>query len=369
MPQSNAIKFPTATSTWGEEELDAINGVLKSGRMTMGEKTEEFEEAYARYIGTKYCVAVNSGSSANLLMVAAYTLLCGAGTVIVPSIAWATSYAPFQQYGWKLKFVDVDRNTLNYDIAALKNAYSAEDVILAVNLLGNPNDFDRFPNRWLGSSFILEDNCESMGASYRGDMCGSIGLMGSHSTYFAHHMCTMEGGMITTDDQFLYEMLISLRSHGWTRHFKEGNLHGVKPEKFSFIYPGYNVRPTDLQCAIGLAQLKKLPDFVATRHKNQINFREYAKKRGWGCQVEPEGGYSSSFGCALFTPDVENVKKEFDANGIDYRPIMTGDFTKSPSIKYYDHQVYGDLPNTKWVEENGIFVGNHHTPIDWSILD
>lgn len=366
MPQSPVkVKFPTATSTWGPEEIEAINQVIASGRMTMGEKTEEFEEAYARYIGTKYCVAVNSGSSANLLMVAAYTLMYGSGKVIVPSIAWATSYSPFQQYGWKLKFVDVDRNTLNYDIDALNAAYDRGDTILAVNLLGNPNSFGGFPD----DADVLEDNCESMGSSYEGAMCGSIGMMGTHSTYFAHHMCTMEGGMITTDDKFLYEMLVSLRSHGWTRHFKEGNLHGVKPEKFSFIYPGYNVRPTDMQCAIGLAQLKKLSDFVSTRHQNQINFREYAKKRGWGFQIEPEGGYSSSFGCALFTPDVENVKKEFEAKGIDYRPIMTGDFTKSPSIMYYYHNVCGDLPNTKWVVENGIFVGNHHTPIDWSILD
>ncbi len=368
--QSNVkVKFPTATSTWGPEEREAIEEVLASGRMTMGEKTEEFEEAYARYIGTKYCVAVNSGSSANLLMVAAYTLMYGSGTVIVPSIAWATSYSPFQQYGWKLKFADISTLTLNYDIHSLCDSIQPGDLILAVNLLGNPNDFDSFPNLWLGKSFILEDNCESMGASYKGKMCGSLGIMGTHSTYFAHHMCTMEGGMITTDSQFLYEMLISLRSHGWTRHFKEGNLHGVKPEKFSFIYPGYNVRPTDLQCAIGLAQLKKLPGFVSTRHENQANFREYAKKRGWGYQVEPEGGYSSSFGCALFSDDVENIKKYFDSKGIDYRPIMTGDFTKSPSIKYYDHRVYGDLPNTKWVEKHGIFVGNHHTPIDWSILD
>ena len=106
-----------------------------------------------------------------------------------------------------------------------------------------------------------------------------------------------------------------------------------------------------------------------TRHQNQNNFREYAKKRGWGYQIEPVGGYSSSFGCALFSEDVESIKKDFEAKGIDYRPIMTGDFTKSPSIKYYDHLVCGNLPNTKWVEEHGIFVGNHHTPIDWSILD
>lgn len=367
MPLPVKVKFPTATPTWGAEELEAINQVLASGRMTMGEKTEEFEEAYARYIGTKYCVAVNSGSSANLLMVAAHTLADddSPSSVIVPSIAWSTSYAPLQQYGFHLKFVDIDQNTLNYDIGALNAAYDHDDIILAVNLLGNPNEFDKFPEH----SVVLEDNCESMGASYRGKMCGSIGIMGSHSTYFAHHICTMEGGMVTTDDPYLYEMLISLRSHGWTRHFKEGNLHGVKPEKFSFLYPGYNVRPTDLQSAIGLAQLKKLPDFVSQRHRNHLSFIEYAEKRGWGYQIEPEGGYTSSFGCALFSDEVESIKRKFDANGIDYRPIMTGDFTKSPSIKYYDHTVYGGLPNTKWVEKNGVFVGNHHTPIDWSILD
>lgn len=361
---ANPIKFPTATSTWGEEERDAIIRVLDSGRMTMGEKTEEFEEAYAKYIGTRYCVAVNSGSSANLLMVAAYTLIHGPWEVIVPAIAWSTSYSPFQQYGWKLKFVDIDRDTLNYDIGALNAAYEEGDIILAVNLLGNPNDFDGFP-----TTRILEDNCESMGASYFGEMCGKFGIMASHSTFFSHHMSTMEGGMITTDDPFLYEVLVSIRSHGWTRHFDEINLHGVKPEKFTFIYPGYNVRPTEMQCAIGIEQLKKLPEFVRCRHENQETFREYAVSKGWGFQSEPDGGYSSSFGCAFFSPEIRKIAAGFDARGIDYRPIMSGNFTKSPAIKFYRHEVYGSLPNTRWVEDNGLFVGNHHFPVDWSVLE
>jgi len=360
---ANPVKFPTATSTWGEEERDAIIRVLDSGRMTMGEKTEEFEEAYAKYVGTRYCVAVNSGSSANLLMVAAYTLIHGPGTVIVPAIAWATSYSPFQQYGWKLKFVDIDRSTLNYDIGALNAVYETGDVILAVNLLGNPNDFDGFP-----SDDILEDNCEAMGAVYMGQDCGSFGLMASHSTFFSHHMCTMEGGMVTTDDPFLYEVLVSIRSHGWTRHFKEGNVHGVKPEKFTFIYPGYNVRPTEIQCAIGIEQLKKLPAFVEQRHKNYESFKEYAAAQGWGFQLEVDGGYSSAFGCALFSDKIEAIKCYFDLEGIDYRPIMTGNFTKSPSIRHYHYETYGSLPNANWVEKNGIFVGNHHFPVDWSVL-
>ena len=358
------MSFPTAISTWGDEEISVIHRVVQSGNITMGAKTSEFEKRYADYIGTRYCVAVNSGSSANLLMVAAWTLRYGKGTVVVPSIGWATSYSPFQQYGWKLKFVDIDVKTLNYNIDKLWAASVGADLILAINLLGNPNQFSRFPD-----VPYLEDNCESMGAGFDGLKCGSFGVMSSHSTYFAHHMCTMEGGMITTDDEYFYHMLLSLRSHGWTRHLPEDNLLNAKVDKFSFIYPGYNVRPTDMQCAIGIEQLRKLPGFVKQRHENQERFRDYCVKRNWGCQVEPIGGYSSSFGCALFTPDVEDVKKDFERKGIDFRPIMSGNFTKSPSIKYYDYEIHDRLSSTDWVEKHGIFVGNHHTKVDWSILD
>ena len=358
------LNYPTATSTWGEEEKDAINEVVKSGRFTMGEKTQEFEQKYADYIGTKYCIAVNSGSSANLLMVAAYTIRYGSGTVIVPSIGWSTSYSPFQQYGWKLKFVDIDRQTLNYDTKKLTQAFTGTELIFGINLLGNPNDFNDFP-----TSEVLEDNCESMGATYFGEKTGSFGVMGSHSTYFAHHMCTMEGGMVTTSDEYFYHMLLSLRSHGWTRHLPKDNLLGAKPDKFRFIYPGYNVRPTEMQSAIGLSQLKKLPVFVKHRQNNQSDFVQYCKKRGWGYQISPFGGRSSSFGCALFSKDVEEIKHDFDKKGVEYRPIMSGDFTKSPSIKYYDFEIHGTLENTEIVDNTGIFVGNHHYPVDWSFLD
>lgn len=358
------LKHPTATSTWGDEEKLAIDEVVKSGQFSMGEKTEQFEKQFAEYIGSKYCVAVNSGSSANLLMVAAYTLRYGPGTVIVPSIGWSTSYSPFQQYGWKLKFVDISKDTLNYHLSDLKKAYSGAELILAINLLGNPNEFSEFPD-----AEVLEDNCESMGATYFGKKTGTFGVMSSHSTYFAHHICTMEGGMITTDDEYFYHMLLSLRSHGWTRHLPKNNLLGAKVDKFNFIYPGYNVRPTEIQSAIGIAQLKKLPEFVSYRRQNQINFRYYCKAKHWGYQIEPFGGRSSSFGCALFSKDIEEIKQDFDRKGIEYRPIMSGNFTKSPSIKYYNYEVFGSLDNTDYVESLGIFIGNHHYFVDWKILD
>ena len=211
LPVKKRFPHPLAESTWGPEEIYAINEVVRSGRFTMGEKVLDFEREYASYCGTKFCVAVNSGSSANLLMVAAYTMRYGAGVVAVPAISWATSYSPFQQYGWKLRFVDIDRETLNYDLPALwkANENSDLDLILGVNILGNPNDYSGFPRRVR----VLEDNCEAMGAEYQNRRTGALGIMSSHSTYFAHHICTMEGGMVTTDDEYFSQMLVCLRSH------------------------------------------------------------------------------------------------------------------------------------------------------------
>src|SRR5512139_3899724 len=164
---------PLSSNTWGKEELSAIQAVMDSGQYTMGPRVEEFERAYAAYCGTEYCVAVNSGSSANLLMVAAHTLRHGKGKVIVPAVGWSTSYSPFQQYGWQLIFVDIDRDTLNYDLEQLHKATErySPDAILAINLLGNPNAFYEFPE----GVPVLEDNCESMGAKYFGRMTGSFG--------------------------------------------------------------------------------------------------------------------------------------------------------------------------------------------------
>ena len=338
--------------------------VVKSGNFTMGEKVSQFEREYAGYVNSKYCVAVNSGSSANLLMAASLSLRQGVGEVIVPAIAWATSYSPFVQTGWKLKFVDVDKETLNYDIAKLKEAHTGNELILAVNLLGNPNDFSEFP-----SMEILEDNCESMGAEYAGMRTGNFGRMASHSTFFSHHMCTMEGGMITTDDEFYYEMLLCLRSHGWTRHLPKKNVHGIEPKQFEFIYPGYNVRPTEIQCAIGLKQLEKLPTFVDQRRKNAERWLEVCEKRNWKTQKTPQYGNSSWFGFSILSDDIESVKKEFDEKGIEYRPIMTGNFTRSKAIDHFEYSVHGTLSNADYVTDHGIFIGNHHYEIDWGFLN
>jgi CDP-6-deoxy-D-xylo-4-hexulose-3-dehydrase len=365
--------IPLAINSWGEEEKSALLKVVESGNYTMGAKVSEFEKMYAGYVGTKYCVACNSGSSANLLMVAAMSLRQGVGTVIAPAVSWSTSYSPFQQYGWKIKFVDIDRQTLNYDLDQLNKAYTGQELVLAVNLLGNPNDFMRFP-----TMDVLEDNCESMGAEYEalgrdGDRIfkanlktGSFGIMSSHSTFFSHHIQTMEGGMVTTDDETFYEMLLCLRSHGWTRHLPKDNVLKAKVSSYEFIYPGYNVRPLEVQAAVGVEQLKKLPKFIEQRRENAERFKQKAKEKGW--TVQKEIGKSSWFAFSILADDIEEVKKELDSKGIEHRPVVAGNFVKSDSIKYYDHEVFESLPNADYVHSNGLYIGNNHQPIDWSSL-
>jgi CDP-6-deoxy-D-xylo-4-hexulose-3-dehydrase len=340
--------IPLSTDTWGPEERKAIEKVMDSGRYTMGREVESFEKEYADYCGSKYCVAVNSGSSANLLMVAAWTLRHGKGTVIVPAVGWSTSYSPFQQYGWRLIFTDIDLLTLNYPPTLLKRAveFYNPELILAINLLGNPNQYDEFP-----AVPVLEDNCEAMGASYKGKRTGTFGVMSSHSTYFSHHICTMEGGMVTTDDEYFYHMLLALRSHGWTRHLPERNRLDAKVDKFHFILPGYNVRPTEIQCAIGREQLKKLPAFVAQRRENASRFPYRTQK---------EVGESSWFGFAVFGDDVAKVVDRYES-----RPIVTGNFLRQPVIKHYDHEVFGVLPNADYVTDSGAMIGNSHERISW----
>ena len=283
------INYKLASSTWDDKELQAIQSVIDKDMFTMGESVKQFEEDFSKFLNTKYCVMTSSGSTANLLATAAlfYTKtpkLKRGDEVIVPAVSWSTTYFPLHQYGLKLKFVDIDLETLNYDLEALASAISDKTkMIMIVNLLGNPNDFDRINEMIKEKDIILiEDNCESMGAEYKGNQAGTFGIMGTFSTFFSHHIATMEGGFVTTDDEELYHILLSLRAHGWTRNLPKENQVSNKSdnwfeESFRFVLPGYNVRPLEMSGAIGVEQLKKLPSFIDNRRKNAEKFVELFK--------------------------------------------------------------------------------------------
>jgi len=377
-----SFKFPLATASWGQEEQDAMQRVIASGMFTMGANVQAFERDFAKYVDSKFCVMVNSGSSSNLLMVAAlfYTQnaklkLKRGDEVIVPAVSWSTTYYPLYQYGLKIKFVDIDLNTLNYDLEQLEQAVTDKTrMIMAVNLLGNPNDFDRI-NKIIGGRDIvlMEDNCESMGARFNGKHAGTFGVMGSYSSFFSHHISTMEGGLIVTDDEELYQILLSLRAHGWTRNLPKNNLVcGEKSddpfeESFRFVLPGYNVRPLEIEGALGVEQVKRLPHMVEERRKNG-KLLQAAMANHPDIIIQQEIGESSWFGFSLvIRPGSKLTRKELVVKlnelGFECRPIVAGNFAKNEVVKYFDSEVHGTLKNADHIDQNGLFVGNHHYPI------
>ena len=371
-------RFPLATVTWGAEEQAALQRVIASGMYTMGANVQAFERDFARYVGSRHCVMVNSGSSAVLLMVAAlfYTRnprlkLKRGDEVIVPAVSWSTTYFPLYQYGLRIKFVDIDLHTLNYDLDQLAQAVGDRTrAILAVNLLGNPNDFGQIAGI-IGDRDIvlLEDNCEAMGARHAGRHAGTFGAMGAFSTFFSHHISTMEGGLIVTDDEELHQILLSLRAHGWTRNLPKHNLVcGDKSddpfeESFRFVLPGYNVRPLELEGAVGVEQVRRLPLMIEERRRNAALFRVTMADHP-DLLIQQEIGESSWFGFSLVirpdsTLDRKSLVAKLGEAGFECRPIVAGNFAKNEVVKYFDSEVHGTLANADHIDRNGLFIGNH----------
>ena len=268
--------------------------------------------------------------------------------------------------------------TLNYDLKKLKLAVSNKTkVILAVNLLGNPNNFTEI-KKIIGNKDILliEDNCESLGAEFGNKKTGTIGLLGTFSFFFSHHISTMEGGMIVTEDQELYHILLSLRAHGWTRNLPEENLVSNKSknnfdEAFRFVLPGYNLRPLEMSGAIGSIQLKKLPKFLIQRRRNADLFLNKMKEYDY-LIVQKEIGISSWFGFSLIIKPGSNknrkdLSKLLNCMGFECRPIVAGNFAKNDVVKYFDFEICDDLPNANWIDKNGLFIGNHQNDMTEAI--
>ena len=370
--------YRLSNDTWGPEEIQAAETVLHSGMFTMGKYVAAFEKAFAEHFGAKYAVMSNSGSSANLLMIAALVYsgkLKKGDEVLVTAVSWSTSYFPLEQMGLKTRLVDINRKTLNMDPDKLEAAITPDTkAILCVNLLGNPNDFDRLRAICEKHQLLLvEDNCESMGAKYHGKQAGTFGLMGSFSTFFSHHMCTMEGGMTVTDSEEMYHYMLSIRAHGWTRNLPQTSALYQKNENefyesFQFIMPGFNLRPLELEAAVGIEQLKKLDNFIAMRRKNSAYFQEIIKQDG-RFDIQQANDEASWFGFALILKEAYAGQRDrfvaaLREAGIECRPIVAGNFARQPAFRYMNATKADELPNADYVHENGFFVGNHSIALE-----
>ena len=369
-------KYELASSTWDESELQAMQNVIQSGNFTMGQKVIEFEKQFAAYVGAKYAVMVNSGSSANLVLVHAlkyhskFNLKPG-DEIVVPAVSWSTTYYPVNQSGFVLRFVDIDRKTLNIDVSQIEAAITPKTkAIFAVNLLGNPVDWDALNQIAERHSLILlEDNCESLGGYLHGKSLGTFGLGGTFSTFFSHHMSTMEGGLVCTDDEELMQIMKSLRAHGWTRDLPSQNhvfdkTGAAWDDHFRFVLPGFNLRPLEIEAAIGLEQLKKLDEFVLMRRTNAKLFLDLMSDFQ-DIRTQSEIGDSSWFGFSMvLTGKLKGHRAELvemlSQAGIESRPIVAGNFTRNPVISHLSHSIHGDLAAANEMHDDGLFVGNHH---------
>jgi CDP-4-dehydro-6-deoxyglucose reductase, E1 len=385
------VFYELAASSWDEKEIAAIHGIIESDRYTMGSHVADFEAAFAEYFDQKYAIMVNSGSSANLLAVASLFFkeerpLKRGDEVIVPAIAWATTYHPLQQYGLKMLIVDVELDTLNVDMVQLEKALTPKTrAIVGVSILGNPAALDQM--RAFADAhdlYFIEDNCESADAELDGKKTGTFGDLNTFSFFFSHHIATMEGGMVLCDDEELYHLVKSLRAHGWTRDLPDTSPIYERRENdfyeaYRFILPGYNVRPTEMSGAIGIEQLKKLPQMTETRRANLALFQDL-----FGSDdrfiIQRENGVSSSFSFPIILNPQKNIDRGAvfqaltDAD-IGFRMITGGNILRHDVIKHYDLEIVGNIGNADIAHDHGFFVGNH--PLDlkpqierlWEVLD
>lgn len=370
------FRYPLATTTWDTAEVEAMQDVIRSGDFTMGRRVMDFEQKFAGYFDTEFSVMSNSGSSANLLAIAAlrYSSLNpqpNRDEVIVPAVSWSTTYYPITQLGFKLKFVDIDLHTLNTSLESIEAAIDDKTAgIMVVNLLGNPSQLTEIRDLSNANSvFMVEDNCESMGARYQGQYAGTFGDIGTFSSFFSHHISTMEGGVSVTNSLELKQVMTSLRAHGWTRELPTENFVHNKTgddfdDLFRFVLPGYNLRPLELEAAIGEQQLLKLPEIVQGRRANALKFLTLMEKFPEFI-VQEELGESSWFGFSLILNEelsgrrkqLVEVLRKFS---IAVRPVVAGNFTRNPVIQHLAHVDIGDLPNADKVHTDGLFIGNHH---------
>lgn len=369
------MDYELASSSWGDEEIQAIQRVIASGRFTMGENVIRFEEAFAKKFGIKHALMVSSGSTANLVGIAALFYkkdrpLQRGDEVIVPSISWATTYYPLQQYGLRLKFLDVEIDTLNMDASQLEKALTPKTrMVVAVSILGNPCALDvirKFCDQH--GLYLFEDNCESMGAELNGKVCGTFGDIGTFSTFFSHHISTMEGGVLVTNNTEIYHLARSMRAHGWTRDIPEDSPIYEKRdddfyEAYRFILPGYNARPLELSGAIGVEQLKKLDAMVDTRRRNAKVFVDLFKNDERFI-IQRENGKSSWFAFTVilnpkFNIDRKKVMSAMKQADIGYRIITGGNFLRHDVVKYFDYECVGEIKNANIAHDRGFFVGNH----------
>jgi len=360
------IKLVKDTIT--NQEIDSLCSWLSTyPQLTKGKLTIQFEEEWSKWLGCKYSVFVNSGSSANLGM---FYALKVAGKlknnkVVAPCVSWVTTVSPIMQLGLEVILCDTDRETLGLDVECLEKICKEHNpsCLILVHVLGIPNKMkeileicDRY------GVLLLEDSCESVGSLSDGTKTGNFGIMSSFSTYFGHHFSTIEGGLISTNSFELYEVLKSIRSHGWSRDLSVDTRESLKKKYniddfrnlYTFYYPGFNLRSTDLQAFIGLSQIKTIDKKNDQRYANYLRYTDRIVNDYWKLSY-PQ--FISNFAYPIIHKNKHRIAQRLIEAKIECRPLVCGSISKQPF--YYEQYGLKEFPFSDIVHDYGLYIPNN----------
>ena len=356
-----------------EEISDLVEWLKTSPRLTKGELTEEYEKLWSKKIGCAYSLFVNSGSSA--LLISIYSLiekgvLKKGDTVVVPALSWATDLAPVVQLGLKPVLCDCNLHDLSIDLNHLGDLIKKEKprALILVSVLGLVPEMDDILNLCQENNLIIiEDACESLGSSYNGQKLGNFGIMSCFSTYYGHHLSTIEGGMVCTNDDGIFNLLKSLRSHGWDRDMSTKYSSRLKKQfsvdndfeaQYKFYHFGFNLRSTDLQAFIGINQLKRFDEIVDKRNENYNFYKSIFPNPYWEPPTSTEHKYISNFAFPIIHPNRPAIVQKLKENNIASRPLICGSLGRQPFwIKNYGAV---NLENADKVNDWGFYLPNNH---------
>jgi CDP-6-deoxy-D-xylo-4-hexulose-3-dehydrase len=368
--------YPLAEPTYSESEVISALNSMTSYSTTMWNKTREFEKMFGEKYGGE-AIMVNSGSSADLLISFAVSEKSGGplpfgSEILVPSVTWPTHLWSLIMAGFKVKLIDIDPETLNFDLEDLKRNITKDTRgIFIVHLLGNMGDMQGLKEICTEKNLVLmEDCCEALGSKFADQPAGTFGLASSFSFFFSHHLVTMEGGMILTNDKEFAKKCRLLRAHGWEREINSSvgvSSDGID-QRFKFVTWGFNVRPTEIQAGFGIEQIKKMDLFEVARDKNAeilndciLRNRKFLSTMKVQEQVK----------CSWFAfPIIVNKNAPFarldfanflDKNGVETRPVVAGNLAKQPAILHYPEISFDVLEGADLIHERGLYIGINPT--------
>ena len=365
------LKIPLVKDTIGLDDINSLIEWLKTNpRLTKDKLTIEFEKKWAKWLGVKYSVFVNSGSSANLAII--YSLILSKRLknikIVLPSVSWVTTVSPVIQFGLEPILCECDRDTLGLDINHLEKIFKENRpaAVVLVHVLGFPNKMAEIIKLCTEYDVILiEDSCESVGSSYHDTKTGVFGLLSSFSFYYGHHISTIEGGMVCTNDEEMYNILLSIRSHGWTRDMtydyqnKYLNFYNIDDFKkmYSFMYPGLNLRSTDLQAFIGINQLEKIDEIANIRNKNYKLYKKLINNNLCNV-VDYDYNFISNFAYPIISYNIKNIIKNLAENNVETRPLVAGNIGLQP----FWINLYGksNFEFANLIHDYGIYLPNNH---------